>query len=124
MYNFGGSSFSVGAYLYGLKYQHNKSKIAANEDGDTEGDTTIGLLPQAEYNINDTFNLRTIVRSNIYDNTYGDKSEYNQRLITQSIGLGISVNRDIYLYPNIQFVPQEAKPEITNIAVSATVNMF
>lgn len=118
MYNFGGSPFSVGAYLYYSKYFHND-----NAEDNTQ-DTTVGFLPQAEWELNDKFNLRTIVRSNIYDSTLGKEMSFSQRLITQSVGLGISVTRDVFLYPNIQFVPQEIRTDVTNVGISANINMF
>tara|TARA_B100001971_G_C18268000_1_gene596003 strand:+ start:3886 stop:4836 length:951 start_codon:yes stop_codon:yes gene_type:complete len=120
MYNFGGSAFSIGVLGVYSKYFFNKD----DEDLQAaQNDVVWGFLPQAEYVINDTFNLRTIVRSNWYQNSKADQ-EFSQRPITQSVGLGISVNRDIFLYPNLQFVVENAQASNTNIGLSANINMF
>jgi hypothetical protein len=122
MYNFGGSRFSVGAYMYVKKYILNTG-IDENNNVDGETDMTIGFLPQMEYSLSDTFTLRTIVRSNIYDNSYAERDDFSQRIITQSVGVGISVTRDIYLYPNMQFVVKDMRDDKTNVGISATINI-
>ncbi len=120
MYAFGKTGFSIGVLGVYTKYYFDKDdeEFQANQN-----DVVWGFLPQAEYIINDTYNLRTIVRSNWYDNTKAD-SEFEQRIVTQSVGLGISLTRDVFLYPNIQFVPQDLKSELTNIGFTANINMF
>lgn len=122
MYDFGGSNFSIGALFVYNKFFY--------EDRDYTDDNEInqlgvvwGFLPQAEYVINDTFNLRTIVRSNWYQNTNFDQ-DFAQRPVTQSIGLGISLNRDIFLYPNIQVMYRNLQASNTNVGFSANINMF
>lgn len=122
MYNFGGSPFSVGAlFVYDRNlFDDNDPNLAARQM-----ETVFGMLPQAEYVINDTFNLRTIVRSNWYQNTRAMRSDqYFSRPVTQSVGLGISVNRDIFLYPNIQFAWDNAQANNTNVGFTANINMF
>lgn len=120
MYDFGGSPLSVGLLIAAGKYVFDDTAIAKED----QTDTVIGFYPQAEYNINDTYNLRTIIRSNVYENTRADLSDYSQHLITQSVGLGISMSRDVFLYPNIQFAYQNFQASNTNIGISANINMF
>lgn len=120
MYNVGKTGFSFGALVVYNKYFFNKDD---EEYQSVQNDVVWGVLPQAEYIINDTFNLRTIVRSNWYQNTVAD-SEFEQRPVTQSVGLGISINRDVFLYPNLQFVYRNLQAENTNIGISANINMF
>jgi len=120
MYNPNGSSFSFGVLGVYSKYffDNNDERFQANQN-----DVVWGFLPQAEYVINDKFNLRTIIRSNWYQNSKAD-SDFSQRPVTQSVGLGISVNRDIFLYPNIQFVYENLQAANTNIGFTANINMF
>ena len=122
MYDFGGSAFSIGALVVYSKYLFDKTDESYDE---YQNGVVWGFLPQAEYVINDTFNLRTIVRSNWYQNNNQDgASDFTQRAITQSVGLGISVNRDVFIYPNIQFVNQNMQASNTNIGLTANINMF
>jgi hypothetical protein len=120
MYNFGGSPFSLGVLAVYNKYIFDKDDEQLQA---AQNDVVWGFLPQAEYVINDTFNLRTIVRSNWYQNSVADQ-EFSQRPVTQSVGLGISVNRDVFLYPNLQFVYRNLQAANTNIGFSANINMF
>jgi hypothetical protein len=47
-----------------------------------------------------------------------------QKYVYQSIGVGIAVTRDIYVYPNVQLVPDHIASNFTNFAVATTINMF
>ena len=121
MYDFGGSPFSVGALLVYRRnfFDDDDSSLASDQL-----EQVFGFLPQAEYVINDTFNLRTIIRSNWYDQNRANTSKIRTRNITQSVGLGISVSRDVFLYPNIQFVNEDFTAENTNVGFTANINMF
>jgi hypothetical protein len=122
MYDFGGSKFSLGALVVYSRY------LFDNDDDNLkpyQNETVWGVLPQAEYVINDTFNVRTIVRSNWYQNNRADgPSDFSQRPITQSVGVGISLSRDVFLYPNIQFAYSNLQAENTNIGFTANINML
>ena len=37
---------------------------------------------------------------------------------------GVKVTRDIFLYPNVQFVPDQLRSKQTNVALSTNINMF
>lgn len=122
MYDFGGSRFSLGALFV---YDRNFFDDDDPELKQFQAETVYGMLPQAEYVINDTFNLRTIVRSNWYQNNRAvSPTDFDQRPITQSVGLGISLNRDVFLYPNIQFVWGDLQAGNTNVGFTANINMF
>ncbi len=83
------------------------------------------VYPIAEYIINDTFNLRTLWGWQVYQQTRDMKwNTYEKRTVFQSFGVGISLSRDVYLYPNIQFIPSDIRSDRTNIGISAYVNTF
>jgi len=83
------------------------------------------VYPIAEYIINDYLNLRTLWGWQVYQQTRDMKwNTYEKRVVYQSFGLGISVNRDVYIYPNIQFIPSDIRSDRTNIGVSAYINTF
>lgn len=87
----------------------------------------IGLYPFAEYSMTDTLSLRTVFgyfEFGHYKNEYDSKQEFFQREPYQSVGIGISVTRDIYLYPNIQFAPKDIRADRTNVALSTNINLF
>jgi hypothetical protein len=120
MKDVGNTGFSYGAAFIGYFYDFRDSVKAEDNT-----DKLIGLYPQAEYVINDTFNLRTVFGWQVYENLRGQPSDtYNKRKVYQSVGLGISVTRDIFLYPNIQFIPSNINRDITNIALAANINLF
>lgn len=120
MYNVGKTGFSFGALMLYSKYFFNKDDEAFLG---SQNDVVFGFLPQAEYVINDTFNLRTIIRSHWYQNTNANR-DFEKRPVTQSVGLGISVSRDVFLYPNIQFAYDNLAADNTNVGLTANINMF
>lgn len=121
MYEVGKTGFSFGALVVATRNFFNDSS-AGNLARQNE--TVLGFLPQAEYVINDTFNLRTIIRSHWFQDTRLNPGEMKNREVTQSVGLGISVSRDVFLYPNIQFAYENLQASNTNVGFSANINMF
>lgn len=114
----GKTGFSYGAGIQALLYTF-------NNDNKNLSDSVSGIYPAAEYEINDTFNLRTVFGFQVYEQLRKqDNSTFNKRKVYQSVGLGISVTRDIYLYPNIQYIPSDIRSDRTNIAISANINVF
>ncbi len=88
-------------------------------------DYQFGFYPFAEYEMNDTFSLRTVFRPFTFSHlSTADSTTYVRSMYTQSVGLGIAVTRDIYVYPNMQFAPENLKPELTNVGLSTSLNIF
>lgn len=118
MKDYGTTGFSYGMAFQGTWYdfsEHNKNTSRS----------VVGLYPAAEYVINDTFNVRTVFGWQVYEQyRTHDSGTWAKRKVYQSVGLGISVTRDIFLYPNIQFIPSDIRLDRTNIAISANINVF
>lgn len=132
VYDFGGSNFSLGAnFALGSNYfDKDKSSTALYQGqsilrGPQQGDYSAGIYPFAEYVINDRFNVRTISGIWVYDHSraQSDFWTWEKNKIYQSVGVGISITRDIYLYPNVQFMPENIKDERTNVAINANINL-
>ncbi|UOF02007.1 hypothetical protein [Bdellovibrio reynosensis] len=88
-------------------------------------DYSFGVYPFAEYAFNDTFSFRTVFRPFSYSHMRSDEAgTFEKSMYTQSMGLGIAITRDIYLYPNMQFAPENLKPELTNVGLNTTLNVF
>ena len=135
-HDFGGSKFTLGA-LFGLTgrgFDKAASTVCAvNQDtgesvlcGSAQSDYTVGAYPFAEYQINDTFGVRTITGLYVYDHYRSVSNAFtlSKNIIYQSVGLGISVTRDIYLYPNIQFLPENMRADRTNVGLNTYINLF
>jgi hypothetical protein len=89
-------------------------------------DYGFGLYPMLEYVFNDTFNFRTISGIQVYEHSRLANTawSFSKNTVYQSVGLGISITRDIFLYPNVQFLPGDLKSDRTNVALSANINVF
>lgn len=97
---------------------------------------TLAAYPFMEYAFSDRFQFRTVFRPWIFSHRRtADAWEFQKRPWTQSVGLGIVITRDVYLYPNFQFVWEDWRRADYNIfrnevadgstfGVSATVNVF
>jgi hypothetical protein len=94
--------------------------------GDTRTGWGLNIYPFVEYAFSDRYSARSVFGYFNWRHLYGDSEKYRllQTYVYQSIGVGISVSRDIYLYPNIQFVPDNLRADFTNVALQATVNVF
>lgn len=124
MKDVGATGFSYGAAIIGYFYDFN-SKVTDTPAFEANTERLIGLYPQAEYVINDTFNVRTVFGWQVFEQLRGTPTDtYRKRKVYQSVGLGISVTRDIFLYPNIQYIPSNIRDDVTNIAMSANINLF
>jgi hypothetical protein len=120
--DFGGSKFSAGVLMtagYNTFFKNDTALLA------DQGNYSLGAYPFMEYVINDRLNLRTISGLWVYDHDRATKDfwTFNKNKIYQSVGLGISVTRDIYLYPNVQFLPENIRADATNVALTANVNL-
>ncbi len=119
------TKFSYGFLIQGTIYDFDSGNLTQGGVGDALTDKGAGIYPQFEYVINDTYNLRTIYGWQVYENLRGQEGNtWQKRKVYQSVGLGISVTRDIFLYPNIQFIPSNLRSDVTNIAMSANINLF
>ena len=134
-YDFGGSKFTLGGILSASGRVFDKSAYAicgmdadSGRDilcGESQADYTLGAYPFAEYQFNDTVGLRTITGLYVYDHLRAQPSgTYFKNVIYQSVGLGISISRDVYLYPNIQFIPEDIRADRTNVALNTNINLF
>jgi len=94
--------------------------------GDGRTEWTLAFFPYAEYAMNDRYALRTVFGYFNFRHVYGDANKWRllQQYVYQSVGVGIAVTRDVYLYPNVQFVPDNIRSDFTNLAFNATINMF
>lgn len=86
--------------------------------------TYLGFYPFAEYAFNDKYSFRTVYRGISFYTTRDANTTYRWDEATQSMGLGVAVTRDIYLYPNVQWVWRDIKSDLTNVALSANINFF
>lgn len=88
-------------------------------------DYSVGLFPFVEYAFNDTYSFRTVFRPSSFDHYRDDNADtFAHNMWTQSVGLGVAVTRDIYLYPNFQFAPEYMRADTTNVGLNATLNVF
>jgi len=121
IYDFGGSKFSAGLALDAsyTMFDNNDQALRAGQ-----ADYQFGFYPFAELVLNDSLNLRTVFRPFTFQHVRSEPfGNIVRNVNTQSFGLGISVTRDIYLYPNIQFVLEDIRAERTNVALSANINI-
>jgi len=87
----------------------------------------ISLLPLAEYKLTDTYALKTLL-SYSFSHGIKDKSQspfdMHQGRLVQAVGVRISVNRDMNLYPSILFTPKNLVLADTNFSLNLTMNAF
>ena len=109
-----GLSFSVSRFNYSTDFEDNANNLSA------------GIFPFAEYQFNDTFVARTVFGYFNYRNKrrYDSTLKFTRAYEYQSVGIGIVASRDVWIYPNIQFIPDNLDVKNTNVGISASINMF
>jgi len=95
----------------------------ARED---QADYLAGLSPVLEYAFTDSVNFRSIWNMWNFEHLRSFDNAATFKLDTQtiSVGLGISVTRDIFIYPNVQFQPEHIRADMTNVAINTNINLF
>jgi hypothetical protein len=120
----GGISISAGYSFYNGDMD---AEFAAANPNAAQDDFSYGIYPFAEYAFNDRFSFRTVFGyfgNTHYKSKSGDQAAVVADTPYQSMGIGMSISRDIYLYPNIQFTPLDIRADRTNVALSANINVF
>lgn len=122
-----GSNFQPGLSL-SLDYSIYKDGAQSFDYMKTDGartDYNIGVYPFLEYSFNDTYSFRTVFGYFAFAHYRSEEAATLERLVSyQSMGVGISLSREIYLYPNVQFIPDDIRGDRTNIGLSSTLNVF
>ena len=114
--NIGSTRWQVGgAFVYSHDVYSAQQSLSPKE--------TLAAFPFAEYWFNDRVHFRTVYRGLSFFNTNGRRDLFQRDDPTQSLGFGFVVTRDVYLYPNIQWVWEDMKSERTNIALNANINL-
>jgi hypothetical protein len=125
-YDLGKSGFTAGMLTQAGFSQFDKDSVNGRSVLGIQSDYYVGAYPFIEYVINDRFNIRTISGLFVYEHLRNQPSNltFMKNKVYQSVGLGISVSRDIFLYPNIQFIPGDVRSDNTNLALSANINVL
>lgn len=88
------------------------------------GLNSIAFFPFTEYAFNDKYSFRSVYRGMTFYSNRDAFNTYKWIESTQSMGLGVALTRDLYLYPNIQWVWRDIRADKTNVALSANLNFF
>lgn len=122
LYDFGGSKFSAGVVVQGAVFTHSKDDQALQAG---QAAYEFYALPITEYEISDLMNWRAVYRYYWYQQNRAQKSsEWTTLDPTISTGIGFKITRDVFVYPNIQFNPEDIRADRTNIGMSANINLF
>ena len=123
--NVGNTKLQVGLVgKYARETYTAKTKVV--EDTEIKVDGTqdqVALYPFAEYEFTEHIAFRTVYRGLEYQTSVLKSDTFQRNDPTQSAGIGLTITRDLYLYPNIQWVWEDMRPEKTNVALSAYINM-
>jgi hypothetical protein len=119
----GNFSLGLATSLYKFNYGDGANQFFAGGKGNDRSDMEGCISPFMEYAFNDKYSFRTVANWFCMTQNRGDNT-FRQEKPQQSMGLGISVSRDIHLYPNVQFIPQDIRSDRTNVGLSANINIF
>lgn len=116
LYTIGHTKLQVGLALDYSRQVYSETMNEAVSD-------QIDADPYAEYALTDMFTIRTVYNGGNFTNTVASPTTYTRDFPAESLGLGISLTRDIYLYPNVQWVWSTVSADKTNVALNAYINL-
>ena len=131
----GKSGWQIGLanYIWGGSFEGSRNDEGIDVRA-SQADFGVAAYPFAEYTINDTFNFRTVFGQTAFCHTraMGNLSKLVRNDGYQSIGLGVSLTRDVFLYPNFQFSTENLSTDWlqnrfvkeSTVGMSATINAF
>lgn len=117
MYEIGKSGLSFGTFVSGTI-----NTFGGDVDSGNRPAFILGFYPAIEYVVSERVNLRTV--SGVWVHEFRRNGTGFDRIIYQSVGVGFSVTRDIFLYPNIQFLPGSLRADKTNLGFTANINLL
>jgi len=116
------NGWTLGGYI-GVGRTIYKADLNAKQQAG-EASLSMYISPFAEYAFNDTYNFRTVFNYFAWEiAANGGQGAATALDPQQSMGLGMSITRDVYLYPNVQFMPFNLRADLTNIAVNTIINL-
>jgi len=114
---------TIGAHAYvGYGYfDDNSAQARLNQS-----DYSVGFSPFLEYQITDRVNMRTGSNLFIYQHKRSEPAAntYKRQKVTQNLGLGISITRNIFLSPGLDFVIGDIRSDRTVVSLGANINLF
>jgi hypothetical protein len=128
LYEIPRTGLSLGMYFWinGAVYDKTGPGAGMADVREDQSDYAFNIDPFAEYQLNDKINLRTVSNLWNYEHMRSEPrgATFRWDKVYQSIGVGFSVTRDIFIYPNIQFLPDNIRADLTNVAVNTNINLF
>ncbi len=127
MYQVGKSRLSIGLSAAAQYNFFSKSTDSTGADlASSQSVYAFAFAPIIEYQLSSKVNLRTLVNLFTYEHylSFPGTTDLVHDGIYQSIGVGVSITRDVFVYPNLQFLPGNIASNLTNVGVAATVNVF
>ncbi|MDW8190612.1 MAG: hypothetical protein RMK80_06525 [Pseudobdellovibrionaceae bacterium] len=84
----------------------------------------LGAYPFVEYQVNDTYGFRAVFGFFEYTRFVGKAlSDFERMSSYISMGVNIAPSKEIWLYPNVQFAPEMATWNNTNVGISMILNL-
>jgi hypothetical protein len=85
----------------------------------------IDMGPSIEYQINRRLNIHTGIGLTLEHNRgVSALTTFKQDQVWQGLGLGIMIVRDVFLFPNVSFVPTTFAWSRTNVGLATNINIF
>jgi len=122
VYEIGHTGFSLGINVYANAGYFDVHTAEAKE---WQSDYELGLVPALEYRLSDRLSLRTDSNPLSFQHLRSQPRfhTYEQQRWAQTFAVGISITRDIYLYPGIQWTVEDIRNDRTATWISTNINL-
>lgn len=121
VYNLGASGFAVGVdsslsyFLYERDYFKKDGKASRY---------VLGFYPQVKYNFSDKVNVYTSVAMNFWNPRFAEQTDILNKKLSARLGMGVSITRDIYFAPYLNFYPERLTADTTTLSFSTIFSIL
>ncbi len=122
VYDFGSSGITLGINVYGNVGQFSDNSPEAKAG---QSDYEFGSVPALEYKMTDKLTLRSDSNLLSFQHLRSSRNPhtYEQQRWGQTLAVGITAKRDVYLYPGIQWLVEDIRADRTVLWLSANINL-
>lgn len=117
--------WTLGTYINGSIPIYEASLNPTQESNETL--IRLGLIPFVEYQFTDKIGWRAVFNYFLWDylknGSNRGQASYRFNTPQNSTGIMFSASRDVWIYPNVQFLPFNMRSDLTNWGLSTIINL-
>lgn len=111
-----GMLFDASLFLFDRRYADGDGRVS---------NYNLNLIPSLEFKVRDSFNLKTSLAQTFANaRMFGDWAKWERQQLTQRVGLGWAITRDVYVNPFLNYYVEHPALDTTQVSLSTVFSIF